>query len=65
MGGGKTSQSLRQMAQEARTTMKLLIAERGYRNAVLMVIPALFALIAISMILLGPGAVRMFAAFGG
>jgi len=65
MGGGKTSQALRQMAQEARVSIRLLVAERGYRNAVLMVIPAFLAIIAIAMILLGPGAVKMFAALGG
>ncbi|MDR7427991.1 MAG: type II secretion system F family protein [Armatimonadota bacterium] len=65
MGGGGVAQSLRRMAQDARHTIRLLIAERGYRNAVYMVIPAFFAIIAIAVILIGPGAVRMLAVLGG
>lgn len=65
MGGGGVAQSLRRMAQDARHTIRLLMAERGYRNAVYMVIPAFFAIIAIAVILIGPGAVRMLAVLGG
>lgn len=65
MGGGGVAQSLRRMAQDARVSIRLLITERGYRNAVMMVIPAFFAIIAIAIILIGPGAVRMVAVMGG
>jgi hypothetical protein len=52
------------MANDARINLRLLITERGYKNAVLMVIPAFFAIIAIVLILIGPSAVRMVSAFG-
>lgn len=65
MGGGGVAQSLRRMAQDARLSIRLLITERGYRNAVMMVIPAFFAIIAIALILIGPGATRMVAVMGG
>ncbi len=64
MGGGGMGKALRQMANDARINLRLLITERGYKNAVLMVIPAFFAIIAIVLILIGPGAVRMVSAFG-
>ena len=65
MGGGGTSKALRQMAADARLSAKLVIAERGYKNAVLMVIPAFFAIIAIMIILVAPGAVKMISVIGG
>lgn len=65
MGGGGTGKALRQMASDARLSAKLVIAERGYQNAVLMVIPAFFAIIAIMIILVAPGAVRMASVIGG
>ncbi len=65
MGGGGMGKALRQMAADARIAARLLITERGYKNAVMMVIPAFFAIIAIVIILIVPGAVRMFAVLGG
>jgi pilus assembly protein TadC len=65
MGGGHLSRALQQMAADARTTIKLLITERGYRNAVLMVIPAFFAIIAIMIVLIAPAAVKMVGVLGG
>jgi pilus assembly protein TadC len=65
MGGGGTAKALRQMANDARISMRLLITERGYKNAVLMVIPAFFAIVAIVIILIAPGAVRMVSVLGG
>lgn len=60
MGGGGVAEALRRMAVDARVRIKLVITERGYKNAVLMVIPAFFAIIATIIILIAPGAVRMF-----
>ena len=65
MGGGGVTRSLRQMASDARINIRLLITERGYKNAVLMVIPAFFAIIATTLILIAPGAVRMMSVLGG
>lgn len=59
MGGGGVAEALRRMAQDARTRIRLLITERGYRNAVMMVIPVFFAIIAAVIILIGPGAARI------
>jgi hypothetical protein len=53
------------MAVDARLTLKLLITERGYRNAVIMVIPAFFAIIAIMIVLVAPGAVKMVSVLSG
>lgn len=64
MGGGGTARALRQMASDARIAARMLIAERGYKNAVLMVLPAFFAIIAIVIILIAPGAVRMVGLLG-
>ncbi|HKZ86620.1 MAG TPA: type II secretion system F family protein [Anaerolineae bacterium] len=64
MGGGGMARALRQMAGDARITTRLLITERGYKNAVLMVIPAFFAIIAITIILIAPGAVKMLGVLG-
>jgi hypothetical protein len=52
------------MASDARKRIELLITERGYKNAVLMVIPTFFALIAITLILIAPGAVMMAQSLG-
>lgn len=65
MGGGGTGKALRQMAADARLSARNVIAERGYKNAVLMVIPAFFAIIAIMIILVAPGAVKMISVIGG
>ena len=65
MGGGGIVESLRRMSQDARERIKLLLTERGYRNAVMMVIPAFFAIIAIALVLIAPGAVQMLQVLGG
>jgi pilus assembly protein TadC len=65
MGGGGIAQSLRRMAGDARTNIRLLITERGYKNAVKMVIPAFLAIIAATIILVAPGAVRMLNVLSG
>jgi pilus assembly protein TadC len=65
MGGGGTGKSLRQMANDARIAIRMLITERGYKNAIYMVIPAFFAIVAIAVILIAPGAVRMVGVLGG
>jgi hypothetical protein len=59
MGGGGIADSLRRMARDARIDIRLMITERGYKNAVKMVIPAFFAIIATTIILVAPGAVQM------
>ena len=64
MGGGKTAENLRLMANDARIRIKLMLTERGYKNAVMMVIPAFFAIIAIALVLIGPGAVQMVSSLG-
>jgi len=65
MGGGGVATAMRRMAGDARKRIKLLITERGYKNAVMMVIPTFFALIAITLILIAPGAVMMMQSLGG
>jgi Flp pilus assembly protein TadB len=65
MGGGGVARSLRQMAQDARINIRLTLTERGYKNAVMMVIPAFFAIVAIALILIAPGAVQMMSVLGG
>lgn len=65
MGGGGVAKAMRQMAADARINIRLLITERGYRNAVTMVIPAFFAILAMTMILIAPGGTRMIAVIGG
>jgi len=62
MGGG-TSQALRQMAQDARINARVVIAERGNRNTTLMVIPAFFAILAVLIVLIGPGFATIVSAF--
>jgi Flp pilus assembly protein TadB len=64
MGGGGVAEALRRMAQDARIRIRLLITERGYRNAVMMVIPVFFAIIAAIIILIGPGAARIIFTLG-
>jgi len=59
MGGGGIAQAMRRMAGDARIRIRLVITERGYKNAVLMVVPAFFAIIATVIILIAPGASRM------
>ncbi len=59
MGGGGVSEALRRMAADARIRIGNVITERGYQNAVLMVIPAFLAIVAATIIIIGPGAVRM------
>jgi tight adherence protein B len=65
MGGGGITDTLRRMSQDARVRIRLLLTERGYKNAVLMVIPAFFAIIAIALILIAPGGVQMIQVLGG
>jgi pilus assembly protein TadC len=65
MGGGGIVESLRRMAKDARLRIKLLLTERGYKNAVMMVIPAFFAIVAIALILIAPGGVQMLQVLGG
>lgn len=65
MGGGGVARSLRRMAQDARVNIRHLITERGYKNAVWMIVPGFFAIVASAVILIGPGAVRMFALLAG
>jgi Flp pilus assembly protein TadB len=65
MGGGGIVESLRRMAQDARERIKNLLMERGYKNAVLMVIPAFFAIVAIALVLIAPGGVQMLQVLGG
>lgn len=65
MGGGGIVESLRRMAKDARHRIKILLTERGYKNAVLMVIPAFFAIVAIALILIAPGGVQMLQVLGG
>jgi len=65
MGGGGLAKSLRGMSEEARVRIRLLITERGHKNGVLMVVPALFALIGITLVLIAPGAVQMLWVLGG
>ena len=62
MGGG-TSAALRQMAQDARTNARVVVAERGNRNTTLMVIPAFFAILATLVVLIGPGFATILSAF--
>jgi len=63
--GGSLGPVLRQMAADARTAAKLVIMQRGYRNALLMVIPAFFAILAIMAIVMAPGAIKMAGVLGG
>lgn len=65
MGGGGIVESLRRMAKDARHRIKILLTERGYKNAVLMVIPAFFAIVAIALVLIAPGGVQMLQVLGG
>ncbi len=65
MGGGGLAQTLRRMANDARVRIKLLLTERGYKNAVMMVIPAFFAIIAIALLLIAPGAIQLVGVLGG
>jgi tight adherence protein C len=65
MGGGGLAQTLRRMAGDARVRIKLLLTERGYKNAVMMVIPAFFAIVAIALLLIAPGAMQLVGVLGG
>jgi len=65
MGGGGIVESLRRMSQDARHRIKILLTERGYKNAVLMVIPAFFAIVAIALVLIAPGGMQMLQVLGG
>lgn len=65
MGGGGVADALRRMAADARVSIRLLITERGYKNAVLMVIPAFLSITAATIVLVGPGAVRMINVLAG
>ena len=59
MGGGRVAEGLRRMAGDARIRIRLLITERGHRNSILMVIPAFFAIVAMTIVLIGPGISRL------
>jgi tight adherence protein C len=65
MGGGGIVASLRRMSNDARIRIKLLLTERGYKNAVMMVIPAFFAIVAIALVLIAPGGMQMLQVLGG
>jgi pilus assembly protein TadC len=63
MGGGGTAKALRQMAHDARETIKIVLTERGYRNTTLMVVPAGLAILAVIFVLLAPGMARLLSQF--
>jgi tight adherence protein C len=58
--GGGVGVSLRALAEELRAELIQRITARGYRNTVLMIVPAFFAIVATLLVLAAPGAVRAF-----
>jgi pilus assembly protein TadC len=58
--GGGVGASLRALAEELRTELIQRITARGYRNTVLMIVPAFFAIVATLLVLAAPGAMRAF-----
>ncbi len=63
--GGGVSEDLRRLAGEMREELKRRITERGYRNTILMVIPAGLAILASLLVMAAPGFVRMMESFLG
>jgi pilus assembly protein TadC len=62
--GGGVSETLRTLAEELRAELTQRITARGYRNTVLMIVPAFFAILATLLVLAAPGALRAFASLG-
>jgi len=62
--GGGVSEPLRNLATELRAELTQRITARGYRNTVLMIVPAFFAILATLLVLAAPGALRAFASLG-
>ncbi len=62
--GGGVSEALRALAAELRAELTQRITARGYRNTVLMIVPAFFAILATLLVLAAPGALRAFASLG-
>jgi tight adherence protein C len=62
--GGGVSEALRSLAAELRAELTQRITARGYRNTVLMIVPAFFAILATLLVLAAPGALRAFASLG-
>jgi pilus assembly protein TadC len=62
--GGGVSEALRALAEEMRAELTQRITARGYRNTVLMIVPAFFAILATLLVLAAPGALRAFASLG-
>jgi pilus assembly protein TadC len=62
--GGGVSDPLRALAEELRAELTQRITARGYRNTVLMIVPAFFAILATLLVLAAPGALRAFANLG-
>ena len=63
--GGGISEDLRRLAGEMREETKRRITERGYRNTILMVVPAGLAILASMLVLAAPGFARMVQTFAG
>ena len=62
--GGGVSEPLRALAEELRAELTQRTTARGYRNTVLMIVPAFFAILATLLVLAAPGALRAFANLG-
>ena len=62
--GGGVGEPLRALAAELRAELTQRITARGYRNTVLMIVPAFFAILATLLVLAAPGALRAFTSLG-
>lgn len=62
--GGGVSEALRALAAQLRAELTQRITARGYRNTVLMIVPAFFAILATLLVLAAPGALRAFSSLG-
>lgn len=62
--GGGVGEPLRDLAAELRAELTQRITARGYRNTVLMIVPAFFAILATLLVLAAPGALRAFTSLG-
>ena len=62
--GGGSGAALRALAAELREELTQRITARGYRNTVLMIVPAFLAILATLLVLAAPGALRAFASLG-